>query len=146
MSSLRLLCRYPVEPGHVAEERSGTATNTELAARISTPFIRFDMVRPSGKHILEFEHVTKSYGDERVIHDFGAAVMRGEKYADGRNGLGKRPVEVAAVKMDQAEPISRSMGTSSGARSQIGYFPQDHNGSIEKGITFLTGCISSIHA
>src|SRR6202041_3417292 len=64
---------------------------TELArSNIQRPYIRFDLLRPSGKHILEFEHLSKSYGDQRVIKDFGAAVMRGEKVClMGRNGLGK---------------------------------------------------------
>src|ERR1700742_1408317 len=64
---------------------------TELArSNIQRPYIRFDLLRPSGKHILEFEHVSKSYGDQQVIRDFGAAVMRGEKVClMGRNGLGK---------------------------------------------------------
>src|ERR1700749_478149 len=36
---------------------------TELArSNIARPFIRFDMLRPSGKHILEFEGLTKGYG------------------------------------------------------------------------------------
>src|ERR1700742_1528380 len=64
---------------------------TELArSNIQRPYIRFDMLRPSGKHILEFEHVSKSYDDQPVIRDFSAAVMRGEKVClMGRNGLGK---------------------------------------------------------
>src|ERR1700726_1544615 len=64
---------------------------TELArSNIQRPYIRFDLLRPSGKHILEFEHLSKSYGEQQVILDFGAAVMRGEKVClMGRNGLGK---------------------------------------------------------
>src|ERR1700723_1821698 len=80
---------------------------TELArSNIQRPYIRFDLLRPSGKHILEFEHLSKSYGDQRVIKDFGAAVMRGEKVClMGRNGLGKTTLlKSLLVKMDQAEP------------------------------------------
>src|ERR1700689_1963343 len=41
---------------------------TELArSNIQCPYIRFDLLRPSGKHILEFEHVSKSYGEQQVI-------------------------------------------------------------------------------
>src|SRR5882757_2526823 len=110
---------------------------TELArSNIQRPFIRFDMVRPSGKHILEFEHVSKSYGDERVIQDFGAAVMRGEKVClMGRNGLGKTTLlKSLLVKMDQADPdFTLDGGTVKwGHEAQIGYFPQDHTGSIEE--------------
>jgi ATPase subunit of ABC transporter with duplicated ATPase domains len=114
---------------------------TELArSNIARPFIRFDMLRPSGKHILEFEHLSKSYGDEPVIRDFGAAVMRGEKVClMGRNGLGKTTLlKSLLVKMpDVAEPgFELNGGTVKwGHEAQIGYFPQDHTGSIEKGMT-----------
>jgi len=113
---------------------------TELArSNIQRPYIRFDLLRPSGKHILEFEHLSKSYGDQRVIHDFGAAVMRGEKVClMGRNGLGKTTLlKSLLVKMDQADPdFTLDQGTVKwGHEAQIGYFPQDHTGSIEKGMT-----------
>ena len=113
---------------------------TELArSNIQRPYIRFDLLRPSGKHILEFEHVSKSYGDEAVIRDFSAAVMRGEKVClMGRNGLGKTTMlKSLLVKMDQAEPGFELDGGSVkwGHEAQIGYFPQDHTGSIENGMT-----------
>src|SRR5579875_2897603 len=63
---------------------------TELArSNIQRPFIRFDLLRPSGKHILEFEGVTKGYGDQVVVKDFTGSVQRGEKIAlMGRHGAG----------------------------------------------------------
>ena len=52
---------------------------TELArSNIARPFIKFEMKRPSGKHILELEGVSKSYGENHVIQDFAASVTRGE--------------------------------------------------------------------
>src|ERR1700741_3362504 len=40
---------------------------TELArSNIQRPYIRFDMLRPAGKHILEFDGVTKIYGEQQV--------------------------------------------------------------------------------
>src|SRR5271154_6780105 len=55
---------------------------TELArSNIQRPFIKFDMKRPSGKHILEFDDLTWSYGDAPVIRSFTARVLRGEKIA-----------------------------------------------------------------
>jgi ATPase subunit of ABC transporter with duplicated ATPase domains len=113
---------------------------TELArSNIQRPYIRFDMLRPSGKHILEFEHVSKSYDDQPVIRDFSAAVMRGEKVClMGRNGLGKTTMlKSLLVKTDVAEPgFELNGGTVKwGHEAQIGYFPQDHTGSIPKGTT-----------
>src|SRR5205085_4373641 len=68
---------------------------SELAkSNIQRPFIRFDVARPSGKHPLEVEGLSKSYdgagGSFRVFHDFIASISRGEKIAlIGRNGAGK---------------------------------------------------------
>src|SRR5437763_11976570 len=64
---------------------------TELAkSNIQRPFLKFEQKRPSGKHILELEGVTKSYGDTPVIRSFTASIVRGEKIAlMGRNGTGK---------------------------------------------------------
>src|SRR6201986_5149378 len=113
---------------------------TELArSNIARPFIRFDMLRPSGKHILEFEHVSKSYGDQQVIRNFTASISRGEKVGLlGRNGAGKTTMlRSLLVKMDQAEPgFELDGGTVKwGHEPQIGYFPQDHTGALEKGMT-----------
>ena len=48
------------------------------------------MNRPSGRMALEFDRVTKSYEDHRVVDGFSAIVNRGEKIVlVGRNGAGK---------------------------------------------------------
>ena len=71
------------------------ATSELARSNIQRPFIRFEMERPSGKHVLEFEHVNKSYDQkdgkiEHVINNFSASVQRGDKVVlMGRNGQGK---------------------------------------------------------
>src|SRR5882672_3091633 len=68
---------------------------SELAkSNIQRPFIRFDAPRPSGRHPLEVDRLTKAYvgpdGQFQVFHDFTASISRGEKIAlIGRNGAGK---------------------------------------------------------
>src|SRR5580692_11353544 len=64
---------------------------TELArSNIQRPYLKFEQKRPSGKHILELEGVTKSYDTTEVIRSFTASIVRGEKIAlMGRNGAGK---------------------------------------------------------
>src|SRR5437660_12092420 len=64
---------------------------TELAkSNIARPYIKFEMKRPSGKHLLEVEGLSKSYGDNQAVKKFTASVSRGEKIAlMGRNGAGK---------------------------------------------------------
>jgi ATPase subunit of ABC transporter with duplicated ATPase domains len=125
---------------------------TELArSNIARPFIKFEMKRPSGKHILELEGVSKSYGDNHVIQDFTASVTRGEKIAlMGRNGAGKTTLLNALLANSPNTPESELRQTSGyngpfidvgkttwGHEAAIGYFPQDHRSLIEKGSTIL---------
>jgi ATPase subunit of ABC transporter with duplicated ATPase domains len=125
---------------------------TELArSNIARPFIKFEMKRPSGKHILEIEGVTKSYGENRVIQDFTASVTRGEKIAlMGRNGVGKTTLLNALLANSPNTPETELRQTSGydgpfidggkttwGHEAAIGYFPQDHRSLIEKGSTIL---------
>ena len=125
---------------------------TELArSNIARPFIKFEMKRPSGKHILEIEGVTKSYGDNHVIQDFTASVTRGEKIAlMGRNGAGKTTLLNALLANSPNTPESELRQTSGyagpfidggkttwGHEAAVGYFPQDHRSLIEKGSTIL---------
>ena len=125
---------------------------TELArSNIARPFIKFEMKRPSGKHILELEGVTKSYGDNHVVQDFTASVTRGEKIAlMGRNGAGKTTLLNALLANSPNTPETELRQTSGyagpfidggkttwGHEAAIGYFPQDHRSLIEKGSTIL---------
>jgi ATPase subunit of ABC transporter with duplicated ATPase domains len=112
---------------------------TELArSNIARPYIRFDQNRPSGKTALEFQDISKSYGDQQVISGFEAMVMRGEKIAlMGRNGVGKTTLLKALLSAspDHAEKdFALDSGTIKwGHEAGIGYFPQDHTGVIEHG-------------
>ncbi len=119
---------------------------SELArSNIARPYIRFDQLRPSGKHILEAEGVRKAYGDHVVIDGFSASVTRGEKIClIGRNGQGKTTLVKAllahAPKMHHLPGGNPSNDIDSGKvkwghEAQIGYFAQDHTSTIEKGTT-----------
>ena len=114
---------------------------TELArSNIQRPYIRFDMIRPSGKTALEFEDIRKSYGDLTVIDGFSANVMRGEKVAlMGRNAQGKTTL-VKSLLSTSPDFAEKDFTLDAGAikwghEAQIGYFPQDHTGVIEHGLT-----------
>ena len=114
---------------------------TELArSNIQRPFIKFDQKRPSGKHILEFENVNWSYGDNHVIQDFRARVLRGERIAlMGRNGSGKTSLLKALLANAPGVDFDKDgqgMGKVTwGHEVQIGVFAQDHRESIQKGMT-----------
>jgi len=123
---------------------------TELAkSNIQRPFLKFEQKRPSGKHILELEGVTKSYGKTQVIRPFTASVMRGEKIAlMGRNGAGKTTLLNALLANSPTVPDAELRKTSGydgpfltsgkvtwGHEAAVGYFAQDHRALIEGGMT-----------
>ena len=114
---------------------------TELArSNIQRPYIKFAMNRPSGRVALECAGVAKAHGGTPVVAGFGALVNRGEKIVlVGRNGQGKTTLLKAlladAPGVDPA-PADIDRGTVKwGHEVSVGYFPQDHTGAIEKGVT-----------
>jgi len=125
---------------------------TELArSNIQRPYLKFDQKRPSGKHILEIEGVSKSYGDAKVVSGFTASVVRGEKIAlMGRNGSGKTTLVNALLANSPAVSELELRKTSGydgafidsgkviwGHEAAVGYFAQDHKALIEPGIKVL---------
>jgi ATPase subunit of ABC transporter with duplicated ATPase domains len=123
---------------------------TELAkSNIQRPFLKFEQKRPSGKHILELEAVTKSYGDTEIIRGFTASVTRGEKIAlMGRNGAGKTTLINALLANSPTIPDAELRKTSGydgsfltdgkviwGHEAAVGYFAQDHRALIEGDMT-----------
>ncbi len=114
---------------------------TDLArSNIQRPFIRFEMKRPSGRHALECKGVNNGYADLEVINDFSASVQRGEKIAlMGRNGAGKTTLLKALLSgapgVDDSDVGLDSGIVTWGHEVQIGYFAQDHRGSIRNGTT-----------
>ena len=114
---------------------------TDLArSNIQRPFIRFEMKRPSGRTALEFKNVNKSYDDLHVIRNFSASLQRGEKVAlMGRNAMGKTTLLKAllanAPGVDDPDVGLDSGTVTWGHEVQVGYFAQDHRGSIRNGTT-----------
>ncbi|PSH04583.1 MAG: ABC-F family ATPase [Acidobacteria bacterium] len=123
---------------------------TELAkSNIQRPYIKFEQKRPSGKHILELEGVTKSYDDVEVLRGFTSSVTRGEKIAlMGRNGAGKTTLINALLANSPTTPMAELRETSGydgefieggqviwGHEASVGYFAQDHRALVTNGMS-----------
>jgi ATPase subunit of ABC transporter with duplicated ATPase domains len=116
---------------------------TELArSNIQRPYIKFTMARPSGRFALEFSDVSKGFDDLQVIDGFSGIVNRGEKIVlIGRNGQGKTTL-LKALLSDAPGTNGSAADIDSGTTKwgheiSVGYFPQDHTGAIEKGLTVV---------
>lgn len=87
------------------------------------PKFRFDQKRPSGRRVLALEGVSKSYGDQKVLHDVHLEVQRGDRLAIlGPNGIGKSTLLKIATHRLTAEAGEVEWGY----ETHPGYFAQDH--------------------
>src|SRR5580698_7838451 len=115
-------------------------TNELARSNIQRPFIKFDQVRPSGKHVLELKHLTKYYGDLKVIDGFTANLLRGERIClMGRNGAGKTTM-LKSLLANYPGLAEKDFTIDSGSvfwghEAQVGYFPQDVGATISHGLT-----------
>jgi len=93
----------------------------------------------SGKLVAELTHVSKSFGDKKIVHDFSATILRGDKIGLlGPNGAGKTTLLkliLGELKADPApanspapEPGHSPWGTvRQGANISVAYFDQMRN-------------------
>jgi ATPase subunit of ABC transporter with duplicated ATPase domains len=119
---------------------------TDVArSNIQRPYIRFEQLRPSGRHVLEIEEVSKAYEQKdgsplEVVNKFSASCNRGDKVVlMGRNGQGKTTlIKALLANADGVEEKDVSIDSGAvkwGHEAQVGYFPQDLKSSIQKGLT-----------
>ncbi len=106
-------------------------------SNIARPFIRFEIGnRPSGKHVLRLDHLSKTFHDEgkpdvHICTDLNLSLMRGDKMAIiGPSGIGKTTILkliLAELEADVGEAVW-------GHEVRRGYFPQDHTHGIPANI------------
>jgi ATPase subunit of ABC transporter with duplicated ATPase domains len=96
------------------------------------PYIKFEIVKPSGRDVVRVEGLSKAFGDNQVFRDFTFNVSRGEKLAIiGPSGIGKSTLLkmlVGEYKPDAGKVIW-------GHDTSVGYFAQDHHEALEAGYT-----------
>lgn len=86
------------------------------------PSILFKPNRPIGNEALEFENISKSYGDKKIFENISLKVLPGDKIAlIGSNGIGKSTL--CKILVEELRPDSGSLKW--GATVQRGYFPQN---------------------
>jgi ATP-binding cassette subfamily F protein uup len=76
---------------------------------------------PSGKIVAELQHVSLSFGDKRVVSDFSATLLRGDKVGlIGPNGAGK--TTLLKLILGELQPDSGTVRQ--GTRLEVAYFDQ----------------------
>ncbi|MCB9425670.1 MAG: ABC-F family ATP-binding cassette domain-containing protein [Flavobacteriales bacterium] len=95
--------------------------------------ISFPVSRTPGKVVIEAEHVSKSYGDHKVLKDISFLVERGSKIAFvGQNGQGKSTFMKAIVNEFKYEGSIKL-----GHNVQLGYFAQNQAEYLNGELTLL---------
>ena len=99
-------------------------------SNIQRPYIRFTPPeKQSGHVVFKLDKVSKSYGDNKVIHKFSCEIHKGDKVAlIGNNGRGKTTL----LKLLAGALLPDEGKITCGHQVEIGYFPQNHADVIDK--------------
>lgn len=95
--------------------------------------LHFKTSRRSGKEVVKAKSVSKSYGDNNVIHDLDLKIYRGEKIAFvGKNGMGKSTLAKIIIGKLSHEGVLEL-----GYNVDLGYYAQHQNTTLNEHITVL---------
>lgn len=87
------------------------------------PAFRFQIEQKTGIDVLKVDAISKTYGENRVLHDVAFTIRRGERVAIiGPNGIGKSTLLKITTGNLAADRGELALGTN----VVIGYFAQDH--------------------
>ncbi len=99
-------------------------------SNIARPFIRFDIARESGKHVVDIQDLAKDWGEGPLFKHFRSHVNRGDRIGlIGKDGMGKTTL----IKMLLGEYPVETGKIEWGHETNIGNLPQEHEGTIEAG-------------
>ncbi len=104
-------------------------------SNIQRPFIRFEPRKPSGKHVLRVEKLSKTFRPDGkpeipIVKDLDLMLLRGDKLAViGPSGIGK--TTLVRLLLGEVEKDAGEITT--GHEVSIGYFAQEHDAGIPPG-------------
>jgi len=92
---------------------------------------RFPQAPPSGKVVVNAEHLYKSFGDKKVLSDLNFAVIKGDRIAFvGRNGEGKTTLSKIITRN-----LDYTGGCKLGFNVKTGYFAQNQDEILDPELT-----------
>ncbi len=97
--------------------------SSQAARRDAAGSVRLDVAagERSGKIVAELEHVSRSFDGRRIVEDFSATILRGDKVGlIGPNGAGKTTL----LKLILGELAPDSGSVRQGSKQQVAYFDQ----------------------
>lgn len=121
-------CRARSTKQRARLERLEALKNGKAPVRNQT--VELDSVETRmGKKTIEFHHVSKSYGEKKILEDFSYIVLRNQRLGIiGSNGCGKSTL----IKMIAGLVKPDSGEIQIGETVKIGYFAQEEQGMDEK--------------
>ncbi len=100
---------------------------------LSAMNLRFPHAQPSGKVVVEAEHISKNYGEKLVIDDQSFQINRGDKIAFvGKNGMGKTTLTRILV-----DGLQHEGKFTLGYNVTVGYYAQHAADSMDGNDTVL---------
>lgn len=99
---------------------------------VTSPYFNFVPQKPSGKLVLQAEHLHKQFDERILLKNVSFNLRRGEKCAViGPNGIGKSTL--LKILLDQLPADQGSLAW--GETVNIGYFAQDYRTQLSPGLT-----------